>query len=113
MAHIFFKIALAVLLVSPALAQAESACDFGVEPTTSGFPLNPILDKLTITSAKPSAPGKTCSLMVGDQILELDQHSVVGVRALKVHGYFKGVKDGALYTLKVKRGASLVVVSTR
>jgi hypothetical protein len=113
MKQTFLPAIFVVLLFSSNSAWAESACDFGVAPETSGFLLNPIIDKMTVTRAKPSAPGKTCSLMIGDQILELNQHAVPGTRALKVRGYFNEVKDGELYTLKVKRGDKIVLISTK
>ena len=113
MTRTMFPTVAAALLLLPNLASAESACNFGVEPKTSGFLLNPIVDKLTITRAKPSAPGKTCSMVVGDEILELNNHVIPGARGLKVKGYFDGVKDGETYTLKVKRGNSVVVFSTK
>ncbi len=106
-------ILLATLLLAPSLAWAGNACDFGVEPETSGLPLNPIPDKLTDASARPSAPGNASALMVGGQILALNKHVVAGARALKVRGYFKQVEDGESYILKVKRGDNIVLVSTR
>ncbi len=103
----------ALLLFTPSLAWAVDDCSFGVNPETSGFPLNPILDKVVVSSAKPTAPGKTCSLRVGDQILQVNQQTVPGQRALKVMRYWKGIKDGDVCTLKVKRGDTVVVVTTR
>ena len=113
MTRIFLPAVFAALLLSSSLAWAESACSFGVEPEMSGFPLNPIIDKLTVASAKPSAPDKSCSLMVGDQIVEINSHLIPGARALKVRGYFKQIKGGETYTLKVKRGNKFVLFSTK
>lgn len=103
----------ATLLIFSGAAQAIDECSFGVNPRTSGFALNPVIDQLIVTSARPAAPGKTCSLKEGDEILQIDQQPVLGQRALKVMRAFNGVKDGAACTLKVRRGDATVIVVTK
>ncbi len=103
---------LVAFLLAPCTARAIDECTFGVKPDTSGFPLNPVLDKLVVTSAKPSVPRATCSMQTGDQILEVNHQTVPGQRALAVLRYFKAIKDGDLYTIKVKRdGGTVIIIS--
>lgn len=72
-----------------------------------------LIDKLIVTSAKSVSPDKTCSLAIGDEIVQVNQQLVPGQRALKVMRVFNGIKDGALCTLKVRRGNSTVTVVTK
>ena len=102
-----------VLCVTSFSTRATDDCTFGVKPETSGFTLNPILDRVTVTSARPTAPGKTCSLKPGDQILRVNQQTIPGQRALKVMRYWKAIPDGTPATLVVKRGDTTFTVSTR
>lgn len=93
-------------------AQAMDECAFGVEPTTSGFALNPVLENIVVTSARPAKPGKTCALMRGDEILQVSDMPMHGERALKAMRYWKSLgKQPA--TLRVKRGETLLTVTTR
>ena len=105
---------LVLLGISPNWAWADSACNIRVETEMSeSSRLNPIVGKLTITRAKPLAAGEICELIVGDQILEVNQHVVPGESALKVSKYFKEVKDGELITFKIKRGMDILVIRTK
>ena len=102
-------LALAALLavINHPLRAAES-CSFGVAPETSGFKLNPILNKLVVT--KVSTPSDTCSLRVNDEILQLNQQAIPGKRALAVMKYWKSLPKDAPATFKVKRGNSVLTL---
>lgn len=108
-----------VLIVATGLAlhclpaDAETSCAVGFKPETSGFMLNPILDKLTVTSAKPVKAGDICPFLVDDEILKVNQQPVPGARALAVMRYWKSIKDGVAITFLVKRGSSVITLVTR
>lgn len=103
-----------VLLVNwqPAHA-AGNDCSVGFNPKTSGFKLNPILDKLTVSSAKPITSKDTCVLQVGDEILHINQQPVVGARALAVQKYWKSLDPKAPVTFRVKRAGSVLVLTSQ
>ena len=97
------------LLVLPL---SSHACAVGFKPETSGFALNPILNKLTVTSSKLQKAGDTCLLHVNDEILQVNSQPVPGARALAVMRYWKSIPDGASVTYVVRRdGAVTKVIS--
>jgi hypothetical protein len=102
-----------VLALSPLPVRAESTCAVGFKPDTSGFALNPVLDKLTVTSAKPGKAGDVCALQVSDEILKVNQQPVPGSRALTVMKYWKSLKDGLAITFLVKRDGAVITVITK
>lgn len=102
----------AVLFGSQA-ARAENSCAVGFKPDTSGFPLNPVLDKLTVTSAIPTTPKDVCVLQVHDEILQVNQQRVPGARALAVMRYWKSLKDGTPVTFRVRRASSVLTLITK
>jgi S1-C subfamily serine protease len=103
-------LALCASALAPLPALAGNSCKVGFQPETSGFPLNPILDKLTVKSAEPGKPGDTCVLEVGDEILKVNEQPVQGARGLKVMRYWKSLKDGATITFVVKRDGAIVTL---
>ncbi|MEO6364643.1 MAG: hypothetical protein ABIO38_01120 [Luteimonas sp.] len=102
-----------VLLFCPPTVQAADSCAVGFSPKTSGFALNPILDKLTVTSAKPATARDFCQLQVNDQILQVNDRPILGARALAVMKYWKSLKGDAPITFRVKRSGTVVTVVTR
>lgn len=100
-------------LCLPVAVHAGNACAVGFKPETSGFALNPILDKLTVTSAKPRSPSDTCMLAVGDEILQVNAQKVPGARALAVRKYWKSLASDAPVTFRVKRGGAILSVTSR
>lgn len=106
-------LAVAALLSQASLAHAENSCSLSFEPTTSGFMLNPTLDRLVVTSAKASTKNDTCPLRERDEIVQVNQQRVPGQRALAVMKYWKSIKAGVPVTYHVKRGASMIVVEAK
>lgn len=98
------------LALLPMVARAGDSCAVGFKPETSGFALNPMLDRLTVTSAKPGKTGDACPLLVDDEILKVNHLAVPGARALAVMRYWKSIKAGAAITFVVKRGGQVVTV---
>ena len=107
-------IACFIVASTPALSHAENACGAtGFEPTLSGFSLNPKLDKLTVTYAKPAKPGDVCPLQAKDEILQVNEQVVPGSRALAAMRYWKSIKEGSLITYKVKRNGTTLRLSAK
>jgi len=102
-----------ILIFCSLSVQAESSCAVGFAPKTSGFRLNPILDKLTVTSAKPASATDVCQLQVHDQILQVNDRPILGTRALAVMKYWKSLKEDAPITFRVRRGGTVVTVVTK
>jgi len=108
------RIVIAGLLGSMlAMPLSAHACAVGFKPDTQGFPLNPILKKLTVTSSKLEKPGDECLLHVDDEILRVNTQPVPGSRALAVMRYWKSIPDGSTITFVVRRNGAVVNVSTK
>ena len=110
----FTAVVLGVLLVGAQPAHATgNDCTIAFNPKTSGFMLNPILDKLTVSSARPKTPKDVCVLEVGDEILNVNQQPVVGARALAVQKYWKSLDPKAPIVFRVKRSGSVLMLTSR
>ena len=96
-----------------ALPLSSRACAVGFKPETSGFALNPILTKLTVTSSKRQKTGDVCLLHVNDEILQVNTQPVPGARALTVMRYWKAIPDGAATTLIVRRDGAVTKFTTK
>ena len=96
-----------------ALPLSSHACAVGFKPETSGFPLNPILKKLTVTSSKLEKTGDTCLLRVNDEILQVNSQAVPGARALAVMRYWKAIPDGSSVAFVVRRAGVITKVITK
>ena len=107
-------IVIAATLVAwqPATA-AGSNCAVAFTPKLSGFKLNPLLDQLTVTSAKPNTASDNCVLKAGDEILRVNEQKIVGSRALAVHRYWKALKPGAPIAFQVKRAGSVLKLTSK
>jgi hypothetical protein len=108
------RVALAVLFaILMILPLSTRACAVGFKPETSGFALNPTLNKLTVTSSKPEKPGDLCLLHVNDEILQVNSQLVPGARALSVMRYWKAIPDGSAITFVVRRDGAVTKVTTK
>lgn len=106
-------LALAALLFLCAAAHASDGCQLTLKPETSGFFLNPVLDKVTVMKVSPQAPGAACALMANDEILQLNGQRVVGQRAKTVMAYWKSLKPGDPRNFKVKRAGVVLTVAVK
>ena len=91
------------LLVLPFASHAGN-CKLDINPETSGFFLNPTLDKLMVQSMTSVKPGFDCKLQKGDEIVQINTQLVKGQKARVVQAYWKGLKQDAPVTFKVMRG---------
>jgi hypothetical protein len=105
----FLFLAVAGLLAA-GTAQAAGVCELALHPQTSGFFLNPVLEKVVVVTAKPASPGKPCALMADDELLQVNDQVIPGQRASKVMLYWKGLKDDAPRVFKVRRKGVVVDV---
>ena len=96
-----------------ALPLSARACAVGFDPETSGFVLNPVLKKLTVTSSKIEKLGDVCFLHVKDEILQVNSQLVPGARALAVMRYWKAIPDGSAITFIVRRDGAVIKVTTK
>ena len=106
-------LACSIAALLPLPSRAENSCATGFEPKTSGFALNPILDKLTVTSARPAKAGDVCPLQRHDEIIKVNQQVVPGTRALTVMRYWKSIKEGSLVTYAIKRNGTVLTLTAK
>ena len=112
---IFRATVVAVILFTLSLAHPASAgnsCAIGFDAKTSGFTLNPKLDSLIVSSAKPKTANDSCLLKAGDEILQVNQQQIPGARALAVRSYWKALKADAPIVFRVKRAGSVLTLSS-
>lgn len=101
---------LLAVLALPLAAHAGN-CKLDIQPVTSGFFLNPTLDKLTVRSMRSVKPGVDCKLQQGDEIVQINAQPVPGQKARDVQAYWKGLKQDQSLTFKVLRhGKPLMLV---
>ena len=114
MSRTAFAIVLGVSLIAwqPANA-AGNNCAVAFTPKLSGFPLNPVLDQLTVASAKPKTSKDVCVLEPGDQIIRVNEQKVVGSRALAVQRYWKALKPDTSIILHVRRAGSVLTLTSK
>lgn len=108
----------AVILAIAALfcigpAYAAGSCSLTLRPETSGFFLNPVLKKVVVAKAMPTAAGKGCPLMADDELLQVNDQVIPGQRASKVMGYWKALKADAPRVFKVRRAGTILSVDIR
>ncbi len=101
-----------LLMLIFALPVQAASCKVGFAPKTSGFVLNPTLDRLTVTSVEQVGPSDDCKLQVGDEILQVNDRKVPGSRALSLMKYWKALDKATPITFLVKRDGHIVAVVT-
>lgn len=104
---------LSLLAVSQANAEDGGACQAKTRHALRGFFANPSIAHVTIDHVAAAAPGQSCKLQVGDEILKINDRQVKGGNALGVLRYIKGIQpsDPKVYT--VRRGAQTLVIDIR
>lgn len=107
-----FVIGATLLAWQPATA-AGNSCTVSFTPKLSGFKLNPVLDQLIVTSAKPMTASDTCVLQPGDEILRVNEQKIIGSRALAVQRYWKALKPGAPIAFQVRRAGSVLTLTSK
>ena len=95
------------LLAGFGSAQASSPCTLSLKPETSGFFLNPVVDKVVVAKAT----GTGCKLLVNDEILQLNDQVIPGQRARTVMSYWKSLGKDVPRIFKVRRAGSILAVS--
>lgn len=99
------------MLFALPLAALAGDCKLDINPVTSGFFLNPTLEKLTVRSMTSLKPGLDCKLQQGDEILQINSQPVRGRKAKEVQAYWKGLKQNEPITFKViRQGKPLTLV---
>lgn len=100
---------LAVALVAAGTAQASSTgCNLRLKPETSGFFLNPMLDKVTVVEAEPSSPDKPCPFRAGDELLRINDQHVPGHRARAVMKYWESLPMGTALEFSIRRDDAVI-----
>lgn len=99
---------LAGALVAAGGAHASTGCDLRLKPETSGFFLNPMLDKVTVLEATQSSPDKRCPFMPGDELLRINDQEVPGHRARAVMKYWESLPKGTALEFSIRRGGEII-----
>lgn len=90
------------MLALPLTSHAGN-CKLDINPVTSGFFLNPTLDKMTVRSIRSVKPGFDCKLQQGDEIVQINTQPIPGQKARTVQTYWKSLKQDQAVTFKVLR----------
>ena len=98
------------LVCGPSWAAGD--CQLSLKPTTSGFFLNPTLNKVLVVKAVSKNPAKPCRLLANDELLQINERVIPGAKAKDVMAYWKGLPKGAQRTFKVRRAGTIVSVAT-
>ena len=88
-------------------AHASEPCTLALQPETSGFFLNPVLEKVIVAKAT----GAGCLLMAKDEILQLNEQVIPGQRARTVMSYWKSLGKDSPRRFKVRRAGQVLTVS--
>lgn len=109
-----YLIVIACLLM-PVSASAETApppdkCSVGLATKTSGFKLNPTLEKITVSKVVRGANAKPCKLQVGDEIVQINDRVVKGSKAISMLNYANGIKGKDGITYRVRRGTETLTI---
>ena len=99
---------LAALLFLPALS--AHACTLSLKPETSGFFLNPVLEKVVVVKTAPSADSP-CTLLVGDELLQVNDRVIPGAKAKEIMAYWRALPTGSTPIFKVRRGSEVLTVA--
>ncbi|MDQ6861335.1 MAG: PDZ domain-containing protein [Verrucomicrobiota bacterium] len=82
MKQLFATFSIFVALAASTVAAEKAWYGFHIKPKTSGFPLNPIVDSVTIDMIAPNSPASTHGIQVGDEIIEAEGTKIAGTRGL-------------------------------
>ena len=102
-----------VALLASAPAFAADGCTFSLHPTTSGFFLNPTLQKVVVVKATSNLPDKPCTLFVNDELLQINAQVIPGASARAVMSYWKSIPKGTDRIFKVRRAGSVISVVSK
>ena len=101
-------IAASILLACSTGASAK--CSVALNSKTSGFFLNPTLDRVLIAKASSNNPSDPCPLKAGDEILQVNDRVIPGANAREVTSYWKALPDSAPQVFKLRRAAAELTV---
>ena len=104
----FVKLLVAALLL-PMPALNAHACMISLKPETSGFFLNPTLQKVVVVKASPT-PDKPCVLLLGDELLQVNDRVIPGAKAKDVMAYWKALPKGSKPAFQVRRSGEILSV---
>lgn len=91
--------------LTTATAAEKGWFGLGVSVEVEGFSFNPTLQAITIAKVIPSSPAAAAGLVSGDQIIEIQGHTVPGAKAKEVKAAMQQTV-GASLRLKVKHGTA-------
>ncbi len=106
LSRFFYCVFLSFLLLQPAFAAERGTFGFEVSVNADGI-LSPTLIWAKIAKIKPASPAEKAGMKVGDEIVEVEGHTVAGAKASLITPLMK--KDvGQILNLKVKRGTDTI-----
>jgi len=82
----FFAILLLCLAAASASAGERGYFGFAPDATTSGFMLNPTVQRIVILQVVPGSPAARAGMVAGDEVIQVEDIVVHGARALTLHG---------------------------
>lgn len=90
-------------LLAAGFANAGTGCELRLKPETSGFFLNPTLEKVTVVEATAVDPDRPCLFLAGDELLQINGQVVPGHKAREVMKYWESLSKGMRLNFSVRR----------
>ena len=107
---LMFSCALVMLCATAYAADKRASFGFGTDAKTSGYFLNPTLERVWISKVTSDSPAERAGLLVGDVIIAANEKPIPGSSAKMMSSLLRSFKPGDHLHLKVERAGKIVVV---
>ena len=104
-----FAIVIAALSFS-AFAEKRASFGFGSDAETTGFFLNPTLQRVWISSVESGSPAQKAGLLVNDVLLTANGRPLTGTPAKDMASLMRSFKPGDHLRLKVDRSGKTTTI---
>jgi predicted metalloprotease with PDZ domain len=99
------------LLATTAVAGERGSFGFAPAVTTSGFILNPTVDRIVIAGIVPGSPAARAGLVAGDEVLTIEGTQVAGAKALALRSLAQRDVGQTLHATLRHHGGAVYSVS--
>ncbi len=97
-------------LLAAGSANAGTGCELRLRPETSGFFLNPTLEKVTVVEAAAVDPDRPCPFLAGDELPQINEQVVPGQKARQVMKYWESLSKGMRLDFSVRRDEQVISI---
>lgn len=107
---LIFALALVALCATGYAAEKRASFGFGTDAKTSGFFLNPTLERVWISKVTSDSPAEKAGLLVGDVIIAANEKPIPGSSAKEMSSLLRSFKPDDHLRLKVERAGKVIVI---